>query len=205
MDKRPVFLPCLKAPYFTTVYFEAPWEAPESLEQKQQNIRMLHNMFRRQFPEKYVLEISTKSMQKEGVLLSAFNLCLGGIEVEKIYQSTKVFEHGGPFDLYHAVSAKAAKQDPRLTSSGKLLGFSYEGRMHPVGTTFFHWLYLNALLEHEDLAKPTLSYDAFTDIEYGPEGLNCQARAAAVYVTLARLGRLAEISNFDRFHALFES
>lgn len=45
-----------------------------------------------------------------------------------------------------------------------------------------------------------LEYDGFTDIEFNPQkSLNCQAKAAALYVSLCRNGLLAGIHNFDDF------
>ncbi len=52
---------------------------------------------------------------------------------------------------------------------------------------------MNALAQSKALAEQILEYDAFTDIEFNPQkSINCQAEAAAVYVSLQRLGLLEE-------------
>ncbi|MGN0514461.1 MAG: DUF6977 family protein [Lachnospiraceae bacterium] len=59
--------------------------------------------------------------------------------------------------------------------------FSFEGNEFPLEpwTAFYDYIYLNALLENEDLAQIVLQYDALTDIEFNPnKSLNCQAKAA---------------------------
>jgi hypothetical protein len=50
---------------------------------------------------------------------------------------------------------------------------------------------LQGLAANPDLAEQLLNYTAFTDIEFNPErSLNCQARTAALYVSLHREGAL---------------
>ena len=44
------------------------------------------------------------------------------------------------------------------------------------------------------------NYNAFTDIEFNPEkSINCQARAAAIYVGIAKAGLLDKTRNFYEF------
>ena len=81
--------------------------------------------------------------------------------------------------------------DPRLKSSGKLIGFQFFDKLFPLEPKnfFYDWLYINALIRQENLAEEILNFDAFTDIEFNPKkSLNCQARAAAVFVGLTRAG-----------------
>ena len=88
-----------------------------------------------------------------------------------------------------------------------LTGFYYEGRhFSPMPkTAFYDWLYIGALLENEQLASQVLVYDAFTDIEFNPDrSLNCQARSAALFVALARQGKLEACRDYDEFVALIE-
>lgn len=71
-------------------------------------------------------------------------------------------------------------------------------------TAFYDWLYLNALLEHPDLAEPLLRYDGFTDIEFNPEkSLSTQTRSAAMYVALARAGLLDKVRDYGEFIKLY--
>ena len=62
-----------------------------------------------------------------------------------------------------------------------------------------------ALLENPALTETVLSYNAFTDIEFNPQkSLNCQAAAAARFVSLHRLGLLKEPFPFEDFLHLME-
>ena len=213
MAVRPVFVPSKRRNEADVYMTEFQWNSGLSVSQKQKNITALHGAFTQKYPERKVLEISSKSLQPLGVKLSAFNLTkmvpsLGrAVPLECVFQGGKVFSAGGPYvDLYTA-SPKAAKGDQRLRSSGMLKSFSFEGEMIPTTpiTAFYNWLYVNALLEHPDLAQELLDYDAFTDIEFNPDkSRNCQAEAAAVFVALARRGLLDECRTFEKFVALLK-
>ncbi len=68
-------------------------------------------------------------------------------------------------------------------------------------TYFYNWLYINALNMQEDLAVQVMEYDAFTDIEFNPKkSINCQAEAAAIFVSLKRQGLLeAALEDKEKF------
>ena len=208
MANRPVFSASSKAHHVDVFPVEFVWNRGLAPSQKQKNIVAIHEGFKRRFPEKNILEISSKSLTPLGVKLSAFNLkkyvsSIGkNVPVECIYQGSKVFAAGGPFtDLYLGTS-KAAKGDSRLKSSGALRSFSFEGRNYPLYpiTAFYDWLYINALMENDELASEILEYDSFTDIEFSPEkSKNCQARAAALFVALYRKGLLECVKDFEQF------
>lgn len=180
---------------------------------KQRNVATLHRELSKRFPQARILEVSSKSDKILGVALSAFNLRLtgqtGNPTVESIFQSGKVFEFGGPFkDLLHKESAEA-KRDPRLKSSGKLkyfeslngLRFSLESR-----SEFYDYVYLKALLASPELLTQMAEYDTFTDIEFSKSKVgfvpgqpyNCQARSAAIAVTLFASGGIKAVQE----HAL---
>lgn len=213
MANRPIYMPKNAAPYRTLYSAEFTWNSGLSVSQKRKNVTALHEAFAVHFPGKKVLEISSKSMQKGGVELSAFNLhkfvpSLGkSVPVEVIYHAGKVFKNGGPYtDLLQGTS-REAKKDDRLRNSGTIIGFRFEGKDFPLRpqTAFYDYLYLNALLENEKLAKIVLQYDAFTDIEFNPEkSISCQAKAAALFVSLSRLGLIEKVRNFEDFLGLFE-
>ena len=208
MANRPVFSASSKAHHVDVFPVEFVWNKGLAPSQKQKNIVAIHEGFKRRFPERKVLEISSKSLNPLGVKLSAFNLkkyvSSSGkyVPVECIYQGSKVFAAGGPFtDLYLGTS-RAAKGDSRLKSSGALYGFSFEGRNYPLYpiTAFYDWLYINVLMENDELASETLEYDSFTDIEFSSEkSKNCQARAAALFVALHRKGLLECVKDFEQF------
>ncbi|MBQ9083243.1 MAG: hypothetical protein IJY28_07075 [Clostridia bacterium] len=211
MAQRPVYLTRPQPPYCFPWNAEFSYNGGFAPSQKQKNITAIHAAFSATFPELKVLEISSKSMQPGGTELSAFHLpkyvpSLGkSVPVENIYQAGKVFRNGGPYtDLLH-VTPREAKRDERLVTSGPLTGFRFEGQDFPLKpvTIFYDYLYINALLENEQLAQVVLQYDAFTDIEFNPQkSINCQAKAAALFVALHRLNKLDEVRNFDSFRAL---
>ena len=213
MASRPVFVPGKRKNEADVYMTEFQWNSGLAVSQKQKNITALHEAFVQRFPERKVLEISSKSLQPLGVKLSAFNLTkmvpsLGReVPVECVFQGGKVFSAGGPYvDLYGA-SSKDAKKDSRLRSSGVLKEFCFEGERIPTSptTAFYNWLYVNALLEHPQLAEEVLAYDAFTDIEFNPaKSLNCQAEAAALFVALAREGLLEQCKTFETFLTLIK-
>lgn len=211
MAARPVFLALKKAPYVDVVVPEFAWNAGQAVSQKQKNIAALHEAFYKRFPKRNVLEISSKSMQEPGVPLSAFNLkkevpSLGAkVPVECVYQGGKVFSAGGPYTDLYTASSRDAKRDPRIRSGGMLRCFFFEGETFPLvpQNAFYNWLYVNALIENPQYAEQIVRYDAFTDIEYTPgRSVNCQARAAALFVSLSSLGLLDQCRNFDTFTAL---
>ena len=138
MANRPVFSASSKAHHVDVFPVEFVWNKGLAPSQKQKNIVAIHEGFKRRFPERKVLEISSKSLNPLGVKLSAFNLkkyvsSIGKyVPVECIYQGSKVFAAGGPFtDLYLGTS-RAAKGDSRLKSSGALRSFSFKGKTYPL-------------------------------------------------------------------------
>lgn len=213
MAQRPVFFTRQTAPYVNVTMPDFQWNGGFAASQKQKNIDALHRAFQGIFPDKKVLEISSKSRTPLGVALSAFNLKkfvpeLGrSVSVECVFQGGKVFSAGGPYTDLYAVTSRQAKGDPRLKNSGMVKGFYFDDKTMPTTprTAFYNWLYINALLENPKLAEALLEYDAFTDIEFNPDrSVNCQAEAAAVYVSLARQGKLDQCRDFDAFVQLLK-
>lgn len=194
MAERPIFVPWPDGPELVReIYFHTVWNPGFAPVQKRKNIRALHDAaaVAGYTP---LLEISTKSDEKVGQHLSAFHLKvhsdhLGEIPLECAFQGSKVFEKGGPFtDLYNA-DARAAKRDPRLKESGRLVGFKFDGFCFPLEpkTVFYDWLYVNAIFPHRNWLKRLYRYAGFTDIEFNPgRSINCQARSCALFVTLMK-------------------
>ena len=208
MANRPVFRAGdqRQAVYREGVEFQ--WFPGMSDAQKRRCITSLHEAYLQQHPRERVLEISSKSEEELGVALSAFHLTkyvpsLGrSIPVENVFQGGKIFSQGGPFTDLYGVQPIEAKRDARLRSSGPVKGFFFEGKEYPSVpyTAFYCWIWCNALLEHVELARAVLHYDAFTDIVFNPEkSRNCQAEAAAIFVGLVRQGRTKDIRDFDAF------
>ena len=200
MAKRPVFEVVLRPHLFNRREVEFLFFSGFSDAQKRRCIQSLHQSYLEAYPGKKVLEISSKSEEELGVKLSAFNLQLelenGELtSVESAFQGSKVFENGGPYTDLLTASSRAAKKDARLKNSGRIVAFSFLGDTFDAEpkTGFYNWLYINALKRYNDLTEQLVEYDAFTDIVFNPQkSLNCQAEAAAIYVSLRRQGLLEQ-------------
>lgn len=212
MASRPVFLPVLEKPYVKKIDIEFTYYPGFSMTQKQKNILAIHEKFKDLYNGK-LLEISSKSMTPDGVKLSAFKLLMTVPNsddqqlVENVYQSGKVFEHGGPYvDLLYQTPL-VAKRDERLRNSGRLIGYMLGTQIFPSEpqSLFYDYLYIKALMENKELADVLQYYDGFTDIEFNPnKSINCQARAAARYVGLVKSKMLDQvIISPEKFRELF--
>lgn len=182
--------------------------------QKQKSIKSLHDNFLNRHTDKNILEISSKSTQKIGILLSAFNLKYHSdyynydIFVECAFQGSKVFENGGPYNDLYFKNSKDAKKDDRIKNSGKIVGFRFEKnewKTEPK-TMFYDWLYIKAICQNNKLLNELLKYDAFTDIEFNPDkSINCQAKSAALLVSLFRRGILNDANKtIDSFNIIYQ-
>lgn len=201
MATRPVFIPNLEeGPLVREVDTEFEWHPGFAVSQKRKNIRGLHAAA----AEKGIcpiLEISTKSEKKLGRELSAFNLKVvvnktHEMTVESAYQGSKVFEKGGPFRELYDKTAKEAKKDSRIRESGNLVNFNLEGDIWGLEpkTAFYDWIYVNALYQQKGIKSKIVRYDGFTDIEFNPKrSVNCQARGAALFVSLLKRDILREV------------
>lgn len=202
MAKRPIYIPQNSGKILVrTEHIEFQWFPGMAVVQKQKSVRALHEAAVSAGACLTPLEISSKSLVELGVRLSAFNLSVTTqkmmriFTVESAYQSSKVFERGGPYkDLLYATS-KEAKKDNRLKESGRLICFEFFGERWALEpkTAFYDWLYINALHKKEWVVEQLKDYDAFTDIEFNPEkSINCQAYSAALYKALDWRGLIRE-------------
>ena len=214
MAKRPIFAPIFEGQrYIFEEYVDFTWHAGLSLKQKQRSIEQLHREASLKYGLHRPLEISSKSDNPIGVALSSFNLHFTTVKraltltVESAFQGSKVFDHGGPYRDIFAMSPREAKRDERLKNSGSLVGFSFFGMEWPLlpRTAFYDWLYINALMKNDELYREVLKYDYFTDIEFNPErSVNCQARSAALYLSLKHRGLLEDlISDPSLFRGIY--
>lgn len=209
MANRPVFVVSLDKRYCVRENVEFKYFSGFSDQQKKKSINSLHQAYLKNNADKKILEISSKSEDELGVRLSAFNLMIktkNGTEfsVESAFQASKVFEKGGPYKDLLGVSSRAAKKDERLKNSGKIIAFTINEMTFPTEpkTYFYNWLYISTLHHiHDELTEQLVSYDAFTDIAFNPAAsINCQAEAAAIYVSLYRQGLLQEaLKNKETF------
>ena len=202
MAKRPCYRPLnMYIGYKTVDSPEFKWNPGFAFSQKQKNVVALHEAIHRIDPSARILEISSKSLQPLGVSLSAFNLkfpCAGAeCSVESVFQASKVFDGGvGPFPELYSHDSREVRHHVQDAAAGhRLLAFEFDGvrwDLEPK-TAFFYQLYIKALLANPELAAALLEFDAFTDIEFNPNRqINCQAAAAAFYISLCRTGKLDE-------------
>lgn len=208
MAKRPLFIPKVDSVGVDENLIDFKWFSGFAASQKKKSIESMHSAAI-DCGFKNLLEVSSKSEDSLGVALSAFNLLITTkkynrtFSVECAFQSSKVFDNGGPYlDLLEGDSL-SAKKDIRLKSSGNVVCFRFFNQDFPIEprTFFYDWIYINALLQNENLANNTLSFDAFTDIEFNPEkSINCQAHSVALYISLINNNVLSEaMSSPEKF------
>ncbi|MBP0940516.1 hypothetical protein V2J92_18765 [Pseudomonas alliivorans] len=212
MASRPIFLALAEADHLVSERsFDFHWSPGFSATQKKKNVAALHETARRNglYP---VLEVSTKSEERIGQRLSAFNLKIktqyGEMTIESAFQGSKVFANGGPYTDLYGLDSRSAKKDERLKNSGQLVGFNFLGQKWSLEpkTAFYDWLYLTALSPHKDFLKILFRYQGFSDIEFNPEkSINCQARTCALLVSLLKLKALDDaLTSQQRFISVIE-
>jgi hypothetical protein len=201
MAKRIIFLPSkdMASSLFREELVDFEWVPGMAISQAKKSVRNLHAAAKEQLHISKILEISTRSEESLGLSLSAFNLGIPYdneiFSVESVYQSSKVFENGGPYSDLVSASSMDAKQDSRLKNSGALTGFNFKGQEWPLTSSpnFYDFLYIKGLVFNKVL--PLIAeFQAFTDIAFSQstveykkgKSYNCQARSAAIFVTLMR-------------------
>lgn len=218
MALRPVFIPLLEGNKLVEIkLIEFQWFPGFSKSQKQKSMHSLHeNILQTCDNIKSILEVSSKSEEILGNQLSAFNLMIQHSKknsnefkeysVEVAFQSSKVFEKGGPYtDLLDKTSMEA-KKDERLKNSGRITKFKFfssEWKTTPY-TAFYDWLYINALNKKPDFAAQVLKFDAFTDIEFNHEkSVNCQAFSVALFCALKQRNLIDKIKSQEDFLTIY--
>ena len=218
MATRAIFIPCSVGVNLVEIeLIDFNWFSGFAKTQKQKSIRALHEKTLELKPSiKSVLEVSSKSEIELGVSLSAFNLMIKHAtkdnkdfkeySVEVAFQSSKVFEKGGPYtDLLDKTSMEA-KKDERLKNSGRITKFKFfssEWETTPY-TAFYDWLYINALNKKPDFAAQVLKFDAFTDIEFNHEkSVNCQAFSVALFCALKQRNLIDKIKSQEDFLTIY--
>ncbi len=210
MANRPVFVCTDKFPWFKKVDITFTWNSGFSLAQKQKNINAIHEGYVTRFPDSPILEVSDKCELELGKQLSMNSLTMKSPDeqlfvVENLFYSAQVFEHGGPYLEFMTDSPQDWKTERRLRLSGPMIGYSLfdiDYPKHPQDI-FFDYVYIRALMDNPDLADAIMDYEAFSDIEFNPErSLTCQARAAAMYVSLRKEDQLDQCVDFESFYVL---
>ena len=199
MANRPFFIPNdNKDELVKTELVDFKWFSGFAKVQKQKSISSFHENISKQFKYNKILEISTKSKDKLGVKLSAFNLKINFKDkeyfLESLFQGSKVFSNEGPYEDIYKKESIDAKKDERIKRSD-LKEFSFFGEKFTLEFDFYSWLYFLALKQNKKLTGEILHYQAFTDIEFNPEkSLNCQAYSAALYLSMIK----NKILNIDK-------
>lgn len=196
---RPVFIPGPSSERVHAVDVEFEWFPGFAMEQQRRSVAALHDAIKRRGLASAPLEISTRSTEDLGRRLSAFNLkvkhpSLGIIPLESAFQSSKVFRNGGPYLDLATKDPKTAKRDARIQhNTTPLISFRFGEEDFPImpTTVFYDWLYIQALsLVEPGILRHLCERDGFTDIAFNPaRSLNCQARSAALFVSLVNEGR----------------
>ena len=213
IEYRPVFMPRVTSDNLVkTDMVRIERHVGFSSKQKKKSINDLHQVIRKKYGFKNVLELSSKSGNPLSFLLSPLSLQLTDDKtatshsVENALQASKMFEQGGPFTDILQVAPRQAKKDERLKSSGLLVGYKYAGMEWDVTplTAFYDWLYINALKLREDLHEEVMQYQAFTDIEFNPKkSIHCSAYSLAMFVALNKRDRLDNIEDPAVFFELY--
>lgn len=213
VEHRPVFIPRVNSDNLVKtdmVRFER--HVGFSSAQKKKSINDLHQVIRKKYGFKNVLELSSKSGDKLSFELSPLSLKLTGEDPDHLYtvenalQGSKVFEQGGPYTDLLAVAPRQAKKDQRLKNSGLLVGYKYFGMEWDVTplTAFYDWLYVNALKQNPQLHEEVMQYQAFTDIEFNPKkSIHCPAYSLAMFVALNKRDRLDHVEDPAVFFELY--
>ena len=188
-------------------YVEFDYVKGMAFSQKVKCARSLQDAIIAHYPERKPIEISTKSSNPLGKRLSAFNLKIGGIFVESVFQSSKVFEGDIQFPFLIDSQPLEAKKYIRENGKGGLICFRYKGIEYPLTpkSGFYDWIYIQALANSDD-AKDILNYDVFTDIEFNDKvSINCQARAVALFVFMNKVRKVGHyLSSFENFKKIYE-
>ena len=202
MATRPFFMPGQdKEELVRTNSVEFTWFSGFAKSQKQKSILSFHESISRDFKLDKILEISTKSENKLGIQLSAFNLRIKFKDkeyfLESVFQGSKIFTDQGPNEDIYEKSSIDAKKDERIKRSD-LKEFSFFGEIFSLEFDFYSWLYFVALNQNKKLKTGILNYEAFTDIEFNPEkSFNCQAYSAALYSSMVKNKILDNDKEYD--------
>lgn len=209
MEYKPVFMPRVGSDNLVkTDMVRIERHVGFATRQKKKTLNDLHRVIKKKYGFKNVLELSTKSGNKLSFPLSPYSLQITNdngqkSSVENAFQASKVFEQGGPYLDLLTEKPRQARKDERLISSGELTGYDYFGMewgVEPL-TTFYDWLYINALKQHPELHEEVVQYQAFTDISFNPKkSVHCAAYSLAMFVALHKRDLLEGVEDPGTFY-----
>ncbi|GAB1441573.1 hypothetical protein MASR2M39_04070 [Ignavibacteriales bacterium] len=147
------------------------------------------------------IEVSSGSDNEVGKRLSAFNLRfssgeLKGFTVESVYQGSKIFLSGGPYQELYDKPSIVSKKDTRVRTKEPLTGFRLLDDDWPIfpPTGFYNYLYFLALIQNPELISSSSRYEYFSDLEFNHEkAISCQAESLAIFFALYRENLAEEI------------
>lgn len=147
------------------------------------------------------LDINIRNPNALAKKLAPYQISLRDYKVESIYQASKIFDHGGPYNDLEKVSVADALNDPRIKDSGNVVDFFYNGEYWERNSEYFYdFLYVSAVREsisNEEL-KELLKYDYFTDLETKYSAERNPARAVAIIkLMLMQFGEIPPITKKD--------
>jgi len=200
-----------KTKLFESTEITFDWVSGMSISNWQRSIENLHREYNNSKGKAYsILEVSTKSTDGLGKLLSAFTLKIplsSGVKIplECAYQGSKVFKNGGPYNDLYFREPFEVKKDIRLKESGDIIGFQLESETSPISPSnlFYDWLYIIAL-RNSNLIDKLDKFEAFTDIVFNPKkSINTQARSVAIAKTLYNRNKFFDIG-IEEFQTFFK-
>jgi len=201
MAKRPIFISSTKAPFFEKQEIEFQWHPGFSLVQKQKSLVSLHRAAKEVLGEIAFLEVSSKSQNKLGHQLSAFNLSAyttdsfyndrGTFSLETVFQTSKVFKTKLRCTDLLGLGELEIRNKIRQRQSHELSHFELEDEkwsLQPTGA-FYNYLYIRSLFRHQEFCYSLEKYQGFTDIEFNPtKSFNCQAESVSQFLGMKRSG-----------------
>ncbi len=160
-----------------------------------------------------ILEVSKESTSDLGIKLSSINLMYKTREgksypVLNIFESSKVFEFGGPYRGLLTADPNDLKNDVRLKDSGRLLGFHFEDVPYSLTprSLFFDYIYIKALNDRKTIHDELLNYDMITDVTYQMGKMFASsARACAYFISLKKTNLIDEaLESTDSFKEIYK-
>jgi len=195
MTSRPIFFIDELSDFVKTVSVPFVWFPGFSESQKRKSINSLHASAKKVKPNFHILEVSSKSENKVGISLSAFNLKYKKrngmvIPLESAFQGSKIFEEIGQVSQLYNLDPRSAKSEARnCHNKFKLIGFKLDEIVYPMypKTIFYDWLYIQSVLTSIADFSVFNDYNAFSDIEFNPvKSINCQAFSLALITLMLR-------------------
>lgn len=210
MEVRSVYSTRKEAPYYYEHCIEVPRNKKEDV--MGTNAELLHAAFQHLVHDKKVIEFSSKSDHKsvKKLLPGKLTKVVDGkkMTINKIFKTAeRVSSDDSSANniivnvVNKTVVEVAARKEP------KTIGYKYDGHIFSSRPRqmFYNYLYINALLEHQDRMAYLAEYDAFSDVQVASSSGNpVPAQAVAIYVSLARLGLLEKVRDPEEFEALFK-